>query len=33
MDVKIPELPFPLRTYGPDGHWDHENDVLSGWAG
>ncbi|HEY3481925.1 MAG TPA: DUF1349 domain-containing protein, partial [Streptomyces sp.] len=24
MDVELPELPFALRTYGPDGHWLYE---------
>ncbi|MEU8959671.1 DUF1349 domain-containing protein [Streptomyces sp. NPDC048518] len=33
MDVTLPELPYPLRTYGPDGHWSHEDGVLTGWAG
>ncbi|MFJ6729001.1 DUF1349 domain-containing protein [Streptomyces sp. NPDC091281] len=33
MDDELPELPFPLRTYGPDGHWSHEDGMLSGWAG
>ena len=33
MDVELPELPFPLRTYGPDGHWSYEDGVLTGWAG
>lgn len=33
MDVELPELPFPLRTYGPDGHWSHEDGILTGWAG
>ncbi|MER7937209.1 DUF1349 domain-containing protein [Streptomyces sp. NPDC093272] len=33
MDFELPELPFPLRTYGPDGHWFHEDGVLTGWAG
>ncbi|GLP68308.1 hypothetical protein TUSST3_49310 [Streptomyces sp. TUS-ST3] len=33
MDVELPELPFSLRTYGPDGHWAHEDGILSGWAG
>ncbi|MFD5076875.1 DUF1349 domain-containing protein [Streptomyces sp. NPDC058371] len=33
MDVQLPELPFSLRTYGPDGHWAYEDGVLSGWAG
>src|SRR5581483_423331 len=33
MDVELPELPFALRTYGPDGHWSYEDGVLTGWAG
>ncbi|MFE1879121.1 DUF1349 domain-containing protein, partial [Streptomyces diastatochromogenes] len=33
MDVELPELPFPLRTYGPDGNWSYEGGVLTGWAG
>ncbi|MFL4903354.1 DUF1349 domain-containing protein [Streptomyces sp. MMS24-I2-30] len=33
MDVELPELPFPLRPYGPDGHWAYEDGVLTGWAG
>ncbi|WP_432168695.1 DUF1349 domain-containing protein [Streptomyces sp. bgisy031] len=33
MDIEIPELPFPLRTYGPDGHWSYEDGALTGWAG
>ncbi|MCH0562641.1 MULTISPECIES: DUF1349 domain-containing protein [unclassified Streptomyces] len=33
MDVELPELPFPLRTYGPDGHWSYEGGVLTGWGG
>ena len=33
MDVELPELPFPLRTYGPDGHWSYEDGSLTGWAG
>ena len=33
MDVNLPQLPFPLRTYGPDGHWSYEDGVLTGWAG
>ncbi|MFJ9561952.1 DUF1349 domain-containing protein [Streptomyces fuscichromogenes] len=33
MDLELPELPFSLRTYGPDGHWFHEGGVLTGWAG
>ncbi|MET8474839.1 DUF1349 domain-containing protein [Streptomyces sp. NPDC006422] len=33
MDLVIPPLPFPLRSYGPDGHWSYEDGVLTGWAG
>src|ERR1044072_2069882 len=33
MDFEFSELPFPLRTYGPDGNWSYEDGVLSGWAG
>ncbi|MFB7998457.1 DUF1349 domain-containing protein [Streptomyces sp. NPDC056002] len=33
MDIEIPELPFPLRSYGPDGHWSYEDGALTGWAG
>ncbi|WP_405482237.1 DUF1349 domain-containing protein [Streptomyces sp. NBC_00009] len=33
MDFELPELPFPLRTYGPDGHWSYEDGTLTGWAG
>lgn len=33
MDVKLPELPFPLRAYGPDADWRHEDGVLTAWAG
>ncbi|MEU1043174.1 DUF1349 domain-containing protein [Streptomyces sp. NPDC005551] len=33
MDLELPELPFPLRTYGPDGHWSYEDGVLTGRAG
>jgi uncharacterized protein len=33
MDLELPELPFPLRTYGPDGHWSYEDGVLTGWSG
>ncbi|MFF1736304.1 DUF1349 domain-containing protein [Streptomyces sp. NPDC058247] len=33
MDIELPELPFPLRTYGPDGHWSYEDGVLTGRAG
>lgn len=33
MDIDFPELPFPLRTYGPDGNWSYEDGRLTGWAG
>lgn len=33
MDLELSPLPFPLRTYGPDGHWSFEDGVLTGWAG
>ncbi|MGW5865605.1 DUF1349 domain-containing protein [Streptomyces sp. NPDC055239] len=33
MDVDIPQLPFSLRTYGPDGNWSYEKGALTGWAG
>ncbi|MBD0842484.1 DUF1349 domain-containing protein [Streptomyces sp. TRM68416] len=33
MDVELPELPFPLRAHGPDGHWSYEGGVLTGRAG
>ncbi|OKK08560.1 regulation of enolase 1 [Streptomyces sp. CB03234] len=33
MDLKLPELPFPLRAYGPDAGWSYEDGVLTGWAG
>ncbi|WP_318218034.1 DUF1349 domain-containing protein [Streptomyces sp. SCL15-6] len=33
MDLELPELPFPLRTYGPDGNWSYEDGVLTGVAG
>ncbi|MDQ0778112.1 regulation of enolase protein 1 (concanavalin A-like superfamily) [Streptomyces aurantiacus] len=33
MDLELPELPFSLRSYGPDGHWSYEGGVLTGWAG
>ncbi|MDI3421439.1 DUF1349 domain-containing protein [Streptomyces luteolus] len=29
----LPELPFPLREFGPDGGWSYENGVLTGRAG
>ncbi|GGT24560.1 DUF1349 domain-containing protein [Streptomyces purpureus] len=33
MDLVLPELPFPLRAYGPDADWSYERGVLNGWAG
>ncbi|MFF2849212.1 DUF1349 domain-containing protein [Streptomyces sp. NPDC058001] len=32
-ELVLPELPFPLRPYGPDGNWSYEDGVLTGWAG
>ncbi|MEU2153483.1 DUF1349 domain-containing protein [Streptomyces sp. NPDC019396] len=32
-ETTLPELPFPLRPYGPDAHWSYENGTLTGWAG
>ncbi|MDJ0461795.1 DUF1349 domain-containing protein [Streptomyces sp. H27-C3] len=31
--LELPELPFPLRRYGPDGSWSREGGALTGWAG
>lgn len=31
--LTLPELPFPLRPYGPEGDWSYENGALTGWAG
>ncbi|MFF9894001.1 DUF1349 domain-containing protein [Streptomyces longispororuber] len=31
--LTLPELPFPLRPYGPDGHWSYDDGVLTGRAG
>ncbi|MGW8635500.1 DUF1349 domain-containing protein [Streptomyces sp. NPDC055793] len=33
MDIALPELPFPLRPYGPDGDWSYEGGALTGVAG
>jgi regulation of enolase protein 1 (concanavalin A-like superfamily) len=33
MELRIPELPFPLRSYGPEGNWSYEDGTLTGWAG
>ncbi|MFF0065131.1 DUF1349 domain-containing protein [Streptomyces sp. NPDC005279] len=31
--IDLPELPFPLRSYGPEANWSYEKGVLTGWAG
>ncbi|MEU3663363.1 DUF1349 domain-containing protein [Streptomyces sp. NPDC032940] len=33
MDIALPELPFSLCPYGPDGSWAYEDGVLTGVAG
>ncbi|WP_369214120.1 DUF1349 domain-containing protein [Streptomyces flavofungini] len=33
MDIDLPQLPFALRGYGPDGHWSYGDGVLTGRAG
>jgi regulation of enolase protein 1 (concanavalin A-like superfamily) len=33
MELELPELPFPLRAYGPDGDWSWQDGVLTGRAG
>ncbi|WP_069172220.1 DUF1349 domain-containing protein [Streptomyces griseus] len=33
MTIKLPELPFALEPFGPDGGWTYENGVLTGSAG
>ncbi|MGY3683546.1 regulation of enolase protein 1 (concanavalin A-like superfamily) [Streptomyces sp. TE33382] len=33
MTMNIPELPFPLVPFGPDGDWSYADGVLSGRAG
>ncbi|MFC8870469.1 DUF1349 domain-containing protein [Streptomyces sp. NPDC057148] len=33
MNLELPELPFTLRPYGPDGHWSYAGGVLTGTAG
>ncbi|MGQ4445463.1 DUF1349 domain-containing protein, partial [Streptomyces violaceoruber] len=30
MTLDLPELPFPLRPYGPDGRWSYADGVLTG---
>jgi regulation of enolase protein 1 (concanavalin A-like superfamily) len=33
MELKLPDLPFPLRAYGPEADWSYEDGVLTAWAG
>ncbi|MEU6662722.1 DUF1349 domain-containing protein [Streptomyces sp. NPDC046821] len=33
MNIELPELPFLLRSYGPDGQWAYADGVLTGKAG
>jgi regulation of enolase protein 1 (concanavalin A-like superfamily) len=33
MDIALPELPFPLSAFGPDGDWTYADGVLTGRAG
>ncbi len=33
MDLELPELPFALRSHGPDGQWAYADGVLTGRAG
>ncbi|MET9993357.1 DUF1349 domain-containing protein [Streptomyces mutabilis] len=33
MNVVLPELPFPLRPYGPEGNWSYDDGVLTATAG
>ncbi|GAA3479909.1 DUF1349 domain-containing protein [Streptomyces yanii] len=33
MTVNLPELPFGLRPFGPDGQWAYEGGALTGRAG
>jgi regulation of enolase protein 1 (concanavalin A-like superfamily) len=33
MELNLPELPFPLRAYGPDGDWSYADGALTGRAG
>ncbi|GGU21484.1 DUF1349 domain-containing protein [Streptomyces lavendofoliae] len=33
MVTALPELPFPLRPYGPDAGWSYERGTLTGRAG
>ncbi|MFF3245692.1 DUF1349 domain-containing protein [Streptomyces sp. NPDC002870] len=31
--IDLPELPFPLRPYGPEANWSYDKGALTGWAG
>ncbi|MEU5718189.1 DUF1349 domain-containing protein [Streptomyces sp. NPDC020403] len=33
MTIRLPELPFALHPFGPEGGWTYENGVLTGRAG
>ncbi|WP_328889665.1 DUF1349 domain-containing protein [Streptomyces sp. NBC_00316] len=33
MTAAVPELPFELRPFGPEGQWTYEDGVLTGRAG
>ncbi|MFD9541301.1 DUF1349 domain-containing protein [Streptomyces sp. NPDC060022] len=33
MTVHLPEVPFPLEPFGPEGSWGYEDGVLTGRAG
>ncbi|QIP87100.1 DUF1349 domain-containing protein [Streptomyces sp. Tu 2975] len=33
MELKLPDLPFPLRAYGPEADWSYDDGVLTAWAG
>lgn len=33
MTLNLPELPFELRSFGPEGQWSYEDGVLTGRAG
>ncbi|MEU1124891.1 DUF1349 domain-containing protein [Streptomyces sp. NPDC005899] len=33
MTVRLPEIPFALEPFGPEGGWAYENGVLTGRAG
>lgn len=32
-ELRLAELPFPLRPHGPDGHWSYANGTLTAHAG